>query len=376
MKIFLSLIGGVIVGFAAAYLTITKAPASATPTKNTPVAVAPSASLTISAQDSLRKLTELNPTATKDPARVIRQIVHQLECLADIGNPAVGPIAEVLAQGKDLDYLMEENRTPASSLPFWNWRSGQPIFSGLVLPPSFRLALVDVLKSIGTEQAEGVLLVMLTGTDRAVEVAYITQVLEKLSPGKYTAVGLAAAQRLAGSPAPSDATSPLDQNRDAYIYNLLGAHGDNSQVATAQSTLMKDGRLNLDAAKYLVNTMKAEAVPALARVYSTAAAEDQNRIASMTFSYVGASAEANQIFKEWIVNSTQPASSGTVTARPRAAYVQMLAGGNLGPFQAPPPSDPAVIASRIALLNELNSQLPDSALKQTVGQTLQKLKAF
>jgi hypothetical protein len=217
---------------------------------------------------------------------------------------------------------------------------------------------------------------MLTTTDRAVEVAYITAVLEKLSPGQYTAVGLAAAQRLAGSAAPANATSPLDANRDAYIYNLLGAHGDNSQVTTAQAALVKDGRLNLDAAKYLLNTQKAEAIPALAKVYSTAPAEDQNRIASMTFSYVGASAEANQIFKEWIVNSSQPASSGTVTARPRAAYVQLLAGGNLGVFQAPVPSDRAVIASRIALLNELNATLPDSALKQTVGQTLQKLKAF
>lgn len=376
MKNLFSIIAGGIVGFAVAYYVISKPAGTGQPAAVTAAASTTPALPTISPVESLQKLTQLNPTATKDPARVIRQIVHHMESLVDAGNLAVAPIGEVIATGKDLDYLLDEPRTTASGLPFWNWHAGQPVFSGLVLPPSFRLGLVDVLKSIGTEQAENVMLVMLTSTLRAVEVAYIAQVLEKLEPGKYTEVGLAAAQRLLNDTSRPASTSPLDAKGDAYLYALLGAHGDKSLVATAQSKLVNNGRLDMDAAKYLITTLKTEALPELAKAYQGANVEDKNKIANLTFSYVGASAEADQIFKDWIVNSTQDPNSQTLIARPRAAYIQMLAGGSFGLFQAPAPTDPAVIASRIRLLTGMYSGMPESPLKQVVVQTLQKLNSL
>ncbi|MCX6896430.1 MAG: hypothetical protein NTZ16_13215, partial [Verrucomicrobia bacterium] len=292
-----------------------------------------------------------------DPARVIRQITHHFESLSEIGQPAIAPIGQMLATGKDLDYILNDKLAAASGLPFWSWRVGQPVFSGLVLPPSFRLGLVDVLKTIGTEEAENVLLVAMTSTTRALEVAYIAQVLEKMVPGKYTEVGLAAAKRLLAEPSRPISPSALDANGDSSLYAMLGSHGDKSAVENAQAKIAGSGRLDFDAAKYLVATLKEQAMPELAKTYQSANGEDKNRIANLAFPYVGASADANQIFKDWILDSTQDAGSQT------------------GPFQPEVPTNRDVITSRIGLLNEMNAATADPRLKQAIGQSLQCLQA-
>lgn len=373
MKNLISVVVGVALGFAAAYMFIPKVAECPKPTPVTPTAAADSQD--VLARTHLAKLTELNPTATKDPARVIRQIAHHFESLSEIGQPAIEPIGQMLATGKDLDYILNDKMAAASGLPFWSWRVGQPVFSGLVLPPSFRLGLVDVLKTIGTEQAENVLLVAMASSTRALEVAYIAQVLEKMVPGKYTEIGLAAARRLLAEPSRPISPSALDANADSGLYAMLAAHGDKSALETAQSKLTGGGRLDFDAAKYIVATLKEQAMPELAKVYQSANAEDKNRIANLAFAYVGASADANQIFKDWILNSTPDANSQTLNARPRSLYLQMLCGGNFGPFQAEVPTNREVINSRIGLLNELNAATTDARLKQTIGQSLQCLQA-
>lgn len=374
MKNLFSLIVGGAVGFAAAYFLVSKpaenckSAAAVAPANVQPVAPA------VSPADDLQKLTVLNPTGTKNPARVIRQIVHHLESLVDAGDKAIAPISEVIATGKDLDYLLDERAATASGLPFWNWRAGQPIVSGLVLPPSFRLGLVDVLKSIGTEEAQNVMAMMMNNTSRPVEVAYIAAVLEKLSPGVYAEIAMAAARRLLATPA-AGSVSSLDANGNASLYALLGAHGDTSLMATAQSNLVSNARLDVDAANYLLTTLKEKALPQLATTYQGANAEDKNKIALMTFNYVGASAEANQIFKDWILNSGQDANSQTVVARPRSLYLQMLCGGNFGPYHAEVPTNRDIINSRIGLLKEMDTASTDLRLKQAIGQSLQCLQA-
>ena len=375
MKNLFSLIVGGAVGFAAAYFLVSKPAENCKPAAAVaPASVQPVAPA-VTPADDLQKLSVLNPTSAKNPARVIRQIVHYMESLVDAGNKAVVPISEVIGAGKDLDYLLDERAGAASSLPFWNWREGQPIVSGLVLPPSFRLGLVDVLKSIGTEEAQNVMAMMMNNTSRAVEVAYIAQVLEKLSPGVYSEIAMAAARRLLAAPPKAGSSSPLDANGNAYLYAMLNAHGDTSLVATAQSNLVSNARLDVDAANYLLTALKEKALPQLATTYQGANSEDKNRIAMMTFNYVGSSAEANQIFKDWILNSGQDANSQTVVARPRSLYLQMLCGGNFGPYHAEVPTNRDLINSRIGLLKEMDTASTDARLKQAIGQSLQCLQA-
>lgn len=372
-KLFLIIVGGA-VGFTAAYFLISKPVGNCKPAAAVASASVQPLAPAVTPADDLQKLSVLNPTSTKNPARVIRQIVHYMESLVDAGNKAVAPISVVIGAGSDLDYLLDERTGAASTLPFWNWRAGQPIVSGLVLPPSFRLGLVDVLKSIGTEEAQNVMAMMMNNTSRAVEVAYIAQVLEKLSPGLYSEIAMAAARRILAAPA-ATSTSPLDANGNAYLYAMLNAHGDTTLVATAQSNLVSNARLDVDAANYLLTALKEKALPQLATTYQGANAEDKNRIAMMTFNYVGASAEANQIFKDWILNSGQDANSQTVVARPRSLYLQMLCGGNFGPYHAEVPTNRDLINSRIGLLKEMDTASTDLRLKQAIGQSLQCLQA-
>jgi len=384
MKYLIAIVVAAGLGFAAAYLMVSKPNSTPKQVENADpeAAVAAPAAKPAAPKnvphntpvDVLQKLTKLNPSATKDPARTVRQIIHHLETLTDAGEDAIHPISAFIATGVDLDYILSDS--PGNGAPFWNWHSGQPIFSGLVLPPSLRLSLVDVLRNIGGENAETALGVILATSSRPVEVAYVAVVLEKMAPGKYREVALASAKRLLEDPAHTNAHTPLDAHADANLYGVLNMNGDNSLVEAAQAKLMVNGRYDADAGKYLVNALKGQAMPVLAKLYPTATAEDKNVINNQAFNYVGNSAEANTIFKSWILDNTVDSGAQAIYAKPRSTFVELLAGGNQGFFHAPVPTDPAVISDRINLLNDINGQLPPSMLKEVVGQTIQKLQAL
>lgn len=384
MKYLIAIIAAAGLGFAAAYLMVSKpapAPVSAA-SADTSAPDAPPAAKPIALKDIppnsplgiLQKLVKLNPTATKDPSRTVRQIIHHLEGLTDAGDAAVPAIAAFIVTGGDMDYILPDSH--GTGVPFWNWHPGQPILSGFVLPPSLRLSLVDVLKNIGTEKAETELGVILATSSRPVEVAYVAVVLEKMAPGKYKEVALAAAKRLIADPAHTNSPSPLDAHADANLYGVLNMNGDNSEVEAAQSKLMANGRYDADAGKYLVGALKEQAMPLLAKIYPTANAEDKNVINNQALSYVGNSADANAIFKSWILDNNVDGASQAVYAKPRAKLIESLAGSGDVLFRSPAPTDPNVIAGRISLLTDINNSLPPSPLKQVIGQTIQRLQGL
>jgi hypothetical protein len=319
----------------------------------------------------LQKLAALDPNAAASRPRAVRQIIFYLESLANDGNPAVQPISDFLATGQDMNYVLEE-RTPGGP-SFWSWHPGQPVYSGLVLPPTLRLSLVDVLHYIGGPDAETALVAMLQASSRAVEVAYIGQLLEKLAPGKYTALADAMGKKLLAASASTNQTG-LDAHSDAYLYAMLNAHGDTDAVAVAESKIK--GPVDPDAAEYLLSTLKQQALPALEQAYNSASAADKNMIANLTYNYVGLSPEADQIFTDWVLNSTPPPGTQTIDARPRVMAIEMLCGGNFGPFATPAPTNPSQIAGRKALLNQLSSQTTDPTIQQAIAQGVQCLNSL
>jgi len=205
-----------------------------------------------------------------------------------------------------------------------------------------------------------------------VEVAYIGQLLEKIAPGKYTALADAMGKKLLAAGAGTNQTG-VDAHSDAYLYAMLNAHGDTNAVAAAESKLQ--GAFNPDAAEFLLSTLKDQALPALQQAYTNASQADKNVIANLTFSYIGSSPAADQIFTDWVLNSTPPPGTQTVDGRPRVMAIEMLGGGTFGPFTTPAPTDPSVIADRLAVLNTLASQTSDPIILQAIAQTKKNLGA-
>jgi hypothetical protein len=322
-------------------------------------------------QEILQKLAVLNPNAVTNRPRAARQIIFYLESLVNAGDSAVQPISDFIATGKDVDYVLEEKGV--SAVGFWNWQPGQMLYSGLVLPPTLRISLVDVLRYIGGPNAETALAAMLQNSTSAVEVAYVGQLLEKIAPGKYRALADAMAKKILAAPADTNVVMRVDMHSEKYLYDLLKSHGDTSEVALAESKLAGPGPVDSDAMEYLLNSLQEQALPTLSKAYNNASPADKDTIANSIYGYVGSSPVADQIFTDWILNSAPPAGSQSVDARARSAALVMLGGGNFGPFGAETPTDPGVIADRLALLNQLQQQIADPNLLKAIQLAEQRL---
>ncbi len=339
----------------AAAAASTSAPASEElPMNNTHMALTNQA---LTAREVLTRLAKMDPKPAATRVRTIQAIIHDLETLVEGGDSSIPNIREFIAGGADVDYTIEEGTRGPS---FWNWRSGQPLVSGLVLPPTLRLSLVDVLRYIGGENAEVSLGVMLNTTTNGMELAYIAQVLEKMAPGKYTQMANTSAKNFLASGTAAG---------QSYLFGLLAAQGDTSLVPAVEANLVSSqGKLNVDAAQYLLNLEKEKAMPALYKAYNQSTDPDvKKNIASLSLKYVGSSPEAGQMFTDLVQNDK-------VDPRARAMAVAAMAGGPLGPFHVDPPTDPQVIQQRITVLEGLQPRITDPALQQNVNQAIANLK--
>jgi hypothetical protein len=373
MKNLLLVVIAAALGFGGAYLVVSQKNESRLAALRSQLAsanAAPAAPAKDSPADILLKLAALDPTKAPNRPRAIRLVIFGLESLVNDGNAAVGPISDFFVTGQDVDYTLEAKFSTSSS--FWDWHPGQPVYSGLVLPPSLRLSLVDVLRYIGGPQAEAALVTVLKSTTHAVEVAYIGQVLEKIAPGKYTSLADAMAKKVLAGPAVMPATF-VESKAETYLYAQLNSRGDTSVVATAQSKLAQPGVVDTEAAEFLATVLKQQAVPALALAYTNASDADKGFLVNLTARYVGVSPDANNILTDWILNNAQAPGSQSVVGRPRAATILGLAGVDLGPLSTETPTDPAVILGRIAYLDQLDPQTSDPRIKQAIAQARQKL---
>ncbi|MDB6121137.1 MAG: hypothetical protein JWQ71_130 [Pedosphaera sp.] len=299
-------------------------------------------------QEILDKLIKLKPGSGAEHIHTVREIVHQLENLAEAGPDALPVIKEFLARNEDVNYSsVDENGDQRNSDPRSRKSRRGSAKLEFTFPPSLRIGLFDVLQQIAGGGAEKILSDTLGTTGRAVEVAYLANVLEALSPGKYRDIAITAAKDLLTHPPEIANPDRLDQSAEEYLFGVLEKFGDTSFAAIAQTMLVKpDGQLDRAALKYLDNE---QSVPALYQAYKDGRITnqwDKVNLASKVLNYAGQNQQANALLNEVVTNTN-------IDSRMRSFAVVRLAGGDFGPMTTESPTDPQVIKSRLDLVTQL-----------------------
>ncbi|MGA3164418.1 MAG: hypothetical protein ABSD77_09545, partial [Verrucomicrobiota bacterium] len=391
MKTLIAVILALGVGFAAAYVVVSKqkdalleqlkAQQTQPQTNSTPAPVekvimaAVSAPAEESPQDILNDLLNAKLGTGSERNTGLRMIVFKLESLVQRGKAAVPAIRAFLGRNVDVEYSEQSNANnqtnAGGSTNQLNNTGGfiggpggrggrggrlrriQNLQTDWVVPPSLRLGLVGTLKEIGGPEGEEALAEMLSSTGRGVEIAYLARVLEEIAPGKYRDAAIAAAKELLMSPPSIDNPNRLDDLSRAYLFGVLEFFHDTSFTVNAQQMLVgTDGRLDMDAMSYLTEVLKDQSASALYQAYENPNLTNQFDKMSLgreVLNYVGQNSQANALFVETLNNTD-------LDSRAKAFIVAQLAGGGFGPFSSPSPTDPQVINSRINLLNQLLSQ--------------------
>ena len=425
MKILVTIILALGVGFAAAYVVVSRhdaqqlkaqppvvtvtAPAPA-PVEKVIMAAAPAAPAEESAQDILDDLlnTKLGTGSSRNTG--LRIVVFKLETLTQRGKLTVPAIRSFLGRNVDVDFNQQDTSNDNTNQADATAAGGDPnnrgnnrpgrgrnnqnnggFFGGgidfrgarrarnlqtlqadWVVPPSLRLGLVSTLKEIGGAEGEQALAEMLSNTGRGVEVAYLTVMLEEIAPGKYRDAAIAAAKELLMNPPAVDSPDNLDQLSKSYLYGVREFYKDTSFAVNAQQMLVgPDGRLDRDALDYLSTVLKDQSVSALYSAYENqnlTNQADKMALGREIMNYVGQNSQANQMFTETLNNPD-------LDSRVKAFTVIQLAGGGFGPFTSDAPTDPQVINSRIALLNSLLPQVAnDPMLSKAIPAAINALQ--
>jgi len=277
-------------------LTLARAQARAA---ETPMLVAatpapPVAPARPSPEDILARLRALRPPVA--PAQM-REALYWMEELVQAGPAALPAIREFLARNEDIELDtsgLQSRAVRDAKLP-----------GDFVLPPSLRMALFDVIRRIGGEEAEQLLADTLPATGRGLEVAYLTRLLQEMSPNKYRDPALAAARALLANTSPLNSSSPLDRNHRDYLFGVLSFYGDASFAGLAQTQLLRtDSQIDRGALKYLQQALGAQSVTIAAQVYqnplllTNAAAKEP--LARLALNFVGADPQANAFYQQAI----------------------------------------------------------------------------
>jgi hypothetical protein len=397
MKTLIAIILALGVGFAAAYVVVSKQKdalieqlkAQQTQPQDNPapapvekvIMAAASASAEESPQDILNDLLNVKFGVGGERNAGSRMVVFKLESLAQRGKTAVPAIRAFLGRNVDVNYSVQDNSTtntnrfggPNNARRGGRFRRIQDLQTDWVVPPSLRLGLVGVLKEVGGVESEQALAEMLSTTARGVEVAYLARVLEGIAPGKYRDTAVAAAKELLMNPPSINSPDPLDDLSKPYLYGVLEMFGDTSFVPNAEQMLVgADGRLDQDAMSYLSEVLKDQSVSALYMAYENQNLTnqfDKMNLGREIMNYVGQNSQANSVFTDTLSNTN-------LNSRMKAFTVAQLAGGGFGPFTSQSPTDPQVISGRIQILNQLQSQYAnDPELSQAISQTVGALQS-
>ncbi len=339
-----------------------------------------------SPKEILDRLVKLKPAADTARSQSIRQIVHQLENLSDLGQESVPTIRAFMSLNQDVEYdrPTEAPATGGANVAITPgggrgnrggggqgggapWQNALPQ-TDFLYPPSLRLGLISTLKEIGGEPAEQALAEVLGSTGRGVEVGTVAKLLEEMAPKKYRDLALTAAKDLLTNPPNISDPSRLDQMSKSYLYAVLTTYNDTTFSATAQAQMISaDGRLDQSALSYLTSTLKEQAMPALYQAYNDARMTNQwekGSVLNSALTFAGSNPQANEMFKSVMADDQNGFG--------RFGAVLSLAGGNFGPLQRDPPSDPNVIRARMDLLKSVS--VTDERLSGIVDRTMQNLQ--
>jgi hypothetical protein len=332
----------------------------------------------------LEKLKTLR-ASSRDP-RSIRKVIYHLEQLQEIGPGALPPIRDFLARFEDVDYMgarqeRQEGEQAADSRE--RDRRGAPPRGGedfrdrirefrdggrgdtrltFTTPPSLRMGLFDVVQGIGGQEAEEILASIMAETGRAVELAYISSLLEQMAPKKYAPTAIAAAKDLLLDPPQVSGGNRLDENSKDYLYGLLIKLGDRSFAANAQTMLINgNGQMDRRALNYLEEVMKDQAMPALYAAFNDPRLTNQMDKATLmnaALKHVGANQQANEMLNTVISNESTPTAL-------RGMAVASLTRGDLTPEE---------IRARLPVVEALRGSTTDERLQRALVATQQNLQ--
>ena len=282
------------------------------------------------AEDILNELAALQVVAGPGQARTQYRILSLLDQLAQEGPAALPALHQFLAARRDVSYEPSAGTTGGN-------RSRNN--SGM-LPPSLRFGLFDVVRQIGGPEAEQILVQTAGTTGRGAELAYLAQLLEEFSPGKYRDTVLTAARNLIAG---GKVTDPADRDN---LYDLLRQFKDTAYVSVAQAQLVSpDGRVDRSALRYLQQTLGEQSLALAVRTYSdqrVADGDSKESLGRVALTYVGANDQALPLFHAATIDPALKPDQ-------RRNLVEDLNQDGLSNRRNPTPEDLKVIANRYTL---------------------------
>jgi hypothetical protein len=281
-----------------------------------------------SPEDLLKELAAIQVTSGPGQARAQYRVLALLDQLAQAGSSALPAIRQFFASNRDVAY---------SGAGRNSGRGGQ---RNALLPPTLRFGLFDVVAQIGGAEAEQVLADSLNNTARGAELAYLTQLLEGISPGKYHDAAILASRNLLAGGKVSD---PADRNN---LYDVLRQFKDTSYVSTAQANLVQaDGKVDPSALRYLQQSLGEKSLAIAAKTYQDGRVVDSDSkeaIARVALNYVGVSDQALELYHTATLDPQLKSDQ-------RRNLIEDLNQDGLSDRRNPTPEDLKVIANRYAL---------------------------
>jgi len=279
------------------------------------------------ARELLKRLAELKVTAGAGQNRAFRRVLALLGQLVEIGPAALPALREFLATGQDV----------AFDAPGGKGARDLKALADALIPATLRFGLFDVVRQIGGDEAKSILAEALGRTGRGIELAYVTQLLEELSPGEYRATALTAAHALLARATGGD--------RD-YLFGVLRQFGDPSYVSTAQAQLVQaDGKVDRSALRYLQQTLGDQSLVLAAQTYRDARvteADSKEPLARVALAYVGANDQALELYHAAVLDPALKPDQ-------RRELVEDLNTDGLSNKKNPSAADLEIIAKRYAL---------------------------
>lgn len=255
---------------------------------------------------------------------LIRQVIREFAELTAMGPKALPAIQRFLNQGLDME--LHEN---TNQITTGNWQRGQ-VYLDPIFPPSLRIGLMNTVRHIGKRneghlaECERILLGILNTTGRMLEVAYLAQVLNDLSPDVHEDAFLTAAKELLDQPLPSNEAvremAYLDRPFRNLMFDLLRRHKDTTYVAKAEAQLFREGTnregeayiyLDRSPLYYIAGVLGKDSMPILRKAHddSRISERDQGSIREIAARYLGQHEDANILVNSRFTSSFQLLSS-------------------------------------------------------------------
>lgn len=257
-------------------------------------------------------------------------------------------IHDLLAAGDDVDYDTGKGAALKNGkLPL-----------DFVIPPSFRLGLLETVKNIGGVAAESILADAMRTTGRGAEVGYLAGALQEMAPGKYRDASLAAARDLLKMPLASNPATPLDKQDRDYLYGVLTSLNDPTYASQAQTQLLQpNGKVDAAATRYLQQTMGERSLAVAVQAWDnpSIAADGKEPLARLALAYVGVNAAAGRVFENAI-------NDQNLTKSDRRELIKDLSQAGFTNPKTPSATDLPLIQNRLALIQRLAPAATDPAI--------------